>query len=192
MNIFTVLFLFTFTLLPPELPKTDFEIIPKTFPIFESFVETNFKTEDSDIILTLSSESTPSIHPLYETFSPEELDLLFRIVECEARDGSIEVKANVASVIFNRWKTNWGNGDLTTILMSPKQFEVVTLGLYKDAKVTASTIEGCELAFEQDTVDGAIFFDSTGGKSWAANECKAGRLVWVKRDEINHDFYKKK
>lgn len=137
--------------------------------------------------------ATPAPQPaLYSAFTAKELDLLFRVVECEARGGSLNAKANVASVIFNRVRTGWSGGNLTAILMSPRQFEVVTLGLYKTAKVTKSTIRACEMAFEKDTVDGAVYFDSTNGKSWAAEECRKGNLIWVMRDDINHDFYRKK
>ena len=128
---------------------------------------------------------------IYDAFTEEELDLLFRVVECEARGGSLQAKTNVASVIFNRVKTGWQDGDLTSILMSPRQFEVVTLGVYKTAKPTATTIQGCELAFEKDSVDGAVYFDCTNGESWAAEQCKKGKLVWVMRDDIGHDFYRK-
>ena len=141
---------------------------------------------------TPSPTCTPTPAPaLYDAFTEEELDLLFRVVECEARGGNLQAKTNVASVIFNRVKTGWQDGDLTSILMSPRQFEVVTLGVYKTAKPTASTIQGCELAFEKDSVDGAIYFDCTDGESWAAEQCRKGKLIWVMRDDIGHDFYRK-
>ena len=75
--------------------------------------------------------------------------------------------------------------------MSPRQFEVITLGVYKTAKPTATSIKGCEIAFETDSVDGAIYFDCTGGTSWAAEECRKGNLIWVMRDDLDHDFYRK-
>lgn len=131
------------------------------------------------------------MHALYNAFTEEELDLLFRVVECEARGGSLQAKTNVASVIFNRVKTGWQDGDLTSILMSPRQFEVVTLGIYKTAIPTKDTIRGCELAFEKDSVNGAIYFDCTNGESWAAEQCRKGKLIWVMRDDIGHDFYRK-
>ena len=184
--VYLLSFLFVF-ILPPELPTVDSDVIAQSLNI------TTTTTDDSTSTVTLFSSSLiKELHPLYETFTLEELDLLFRVVECEARGGSVEVKANVASVIFNRWRTGWDNRDLTEILMRPRQFEVVTLGLYKTAEITESTIRGCEIAFEQDTVDGAIYFDCTDGKSWAGQECKKGNLIWVMRDDINHDFYRRK
>lgn len=104
---------------------------------------------------------------LYNTYSEEELDLLFRVVEAEVTDHCIECKSHVASVIFNRLKAGWCGGDLTKNLMAKRQFEVVTNGRYKKMTVTEETILACEIAFENDTAQGALFFDSTKGKSWA-------------------------
>ena len=132
-----------------------------------------------------------TIHPfattnsLYSEFTDKELELLFRIVEAEVTGGSIEAKTNVASVIFNRLEAGWWDGDLTANLMAEKQFEVVTNGRYKTVKITESTIIACETAFKGDTTQGALFFDSTKGNSWAAKN-----LTWIFRDDANHDFYK--
>ena len=173
MNKFIILISFLFIFFPPpEIP------IPP----------------DATIIADALSITTPSptqVPTLYNAFSEEELDLLFRVVECEARGGSLESKINVASVIFNRVKTNWEKGDLIAILMKPRQFEVVTLGVYKTTDISEDTILACELAFEKDTVQGAVYFDCTDGTSWAAEECRKGNLIWVMRDALDHDFYRK-
>lgn len=132
-----------------------------------------------------------TIHPfattnsLYSEFTESELELLFRIVEAEVTDGSIEAKTNVASVIFNRLEAGWWGGDLKSNLLAKRQFEVVTNGRYKTIEITEGTIIACERAFKGDTTQGALFFDSTDGNSWAANN-----LTWIFRDDANHDFYK--
>ena len=122
---------------------------------------------------------------LYNTYSEEELDLLFRVVEAEVTDGDVESKSHVASVIFNRMKDGWYDGDLTKNLMAKRQFEVVTNGRYKKITVTDGTIEACEIAFEKDTAQGALFFDSTKGKSWAAK-----KRTFLFKDRVGHWFYK--
>lgn len=127
---------------------------------------------------------TPTIHPLYENYSAEELELLFRVVEAEATSGDVECKSHVASVIFNRLKTGWWGDTLTEVMMAKYQFEVVTNGRYLKMKIVESTIKACELAFEQDTTQGALFFDSTNGNSWAARNAR-----FLFRDKIGHDFY---
>ena len=104
---------------------------------------------------------------LYNTYSEKELELLFRVVEAEATDYCIECKSHVASVIFNRLKAGWWGGDLAKSLMAKNQFEVITNGRYKKITITEETILACEIAFARDTAQGALFFDSTKGKSWA-------------------------
>jgi len=104
---------------------------------------------------------------LYNTYSEDELDLLFRVVEAEATDYCVMCKSHVASVIFNRLNAGWWGGDLTKSIMAKRQFEVVTNGRYKKVTVTDETILACQIAFSGDTAQGALFFDSTKGKSWA-------------------------
>ena len=122
---------------------------------------------------------------LYSTYSIDELELLFRVVEAEATDADIECKSHVASVIFNRLKEGWWGGDLTRTLMAKNQFEVITNGRYKKVTVTKETIIACEWAFMEDTAQGATFFDSTNGKSWAAKN-----RTWIFKDKAGHDFFK--
>lgn len=104
---------------------------------------------------------------LYNTYSEEELELLFRVVEAEATNYDVKCKSHVASVIFNRLKEGWWGGDLIKSLTARRQFEVITNGRYKRVTVTEETILACEIAFAGDTAQGALFFDSTKGKSWA-------------------------
>lgn len=153
-------------------------LIPLQQPIVsdKSYTESLVIVEEngySDLYLELVHRALDAVNTilqsktLYTTYSDEELDLLFRIVEAEATDYSVECKSHVASVIFNRIRTGWYDGDLTRNLMAKRQFEVVTNGRYKKMTITEETILACEIAFENDTAQGALFFDSTKGKSWA-------------------------
>ena len=136
----------------------------------------------STIVQETTQQTAPREKTIYDVYTKEELDLLFRVVESEARGGSVTAKMNVASVIFNRVKGCWEGGDLTSILLKPRQFEVVTLGIYKKVNVTKSTIIGCEKAFKKDSVQGAVYFDSTKGTSWAAEECRKGTRIGPERN----------
>lgn len=122
---------------------------------------------------------------LYADFTDEELNLLFLVVEAEVTGGDIESKSHVASVIFNRIKSGWHDGNLTENLMAKQQFKVVTNGRYKKMEITEDTVIACELAYVHDTAQGALFFDSTNGKSWAAKN-----LEFVFRDKVGHDFFR--
>lgn len=131
--------------------------------------------------IILYSTNAPN---LYDIYTKDELELLFRVVEAEVTDYSIECKCHVASVIFNRIKAGWYDGDLIKNLLAEQQFEVVTNGRYKKMNITEETILACEIAFENDTAQGALFFDSTKGNSWAHKN-----RTYLFRDEA-HWFYK--
>lgn len=137
-------------------------------------------TPEPEEVETFSTEEIT----LYNTYSEEELELLFRVVEAEATDYDVECKSHVASVIFNRLKKGWWGGDLTRSLMAKRQFEVITNGRYKRVTVTEETILACEIAFNKDTAQGALFFDSTKGKSWAHRN-----RTYIFSDDA-HWFYK--
>lgn len=162
------------TVTPISTPKPTPTPIPELTPTPEITEVPEKEIEDMSV-----KEPT-----LYSTYSEEELELLFRVVEAEATDADIECKSHVASVIFNRLKEGWWDGDLTRTLMAKNQFEVVTNGRYKKVTITEETIIACELAFKEDTARGALFFDSTDGKSWAARN-----LTWIFCDKAGHDFY---
>lgn len=167
----------TLMLTPTPLPTPTSEPTPTPTP-----TPVPTATPTPEPVTTHPFASTDS---LYMEFTEEELELLFRIVEAEVTGGTIETKANVASVIFNRLEAGWWGGDLKSNLLAEKQFEVITNGRYKTVEITEGTILACEKAFKGDTTQGALFFDSTGGKSWAAKN-----LTWIFRDAANHDFYK--
>ena len=58
---------------------------------------------------------------IYDTYSSAELDLLFRIVQCEVGDEyDFDEKTNVVSVIFNRCHKY--NASITQVLTAKKQF----------------------------------------------------------------------
>lgn len=150
------------TPIPTEVPVT---VTPKPTPLPDVSIIAMQKA------LSIAKEELrlyASIKPtLYDTYSEEELELLFRVVEAEATDYDVECKSHVASVIFNRLKAGWWGGDLTKSIMAKRQFEVITNGRYKKVTVTDETILACQIAFAGDTAQGALFFDSTKGKSWA-------------------------
>lgn len=98
---------------------------------------------------------------IYDYFTDEELDLLFRVVQAEIGDEySFEPKVNVASVIFNRLEHERFPDTLSEILVYD-QFSPISDGRYKDIEVSEDTILACEYVFSiEDTTDGCLFFDS--------------------------------
>lgn len=127
---------------------------------------------------------------IYDYFEASELELLFRIVETEVRgDTYFDEKVNVASVIFNRMEHEDFPMTLTDILTqrSPSpQFSSYMSGMYKQVEITDTTILACEYAFQiGDTTDGALWFDSTNGYSWADKNRE-----FLFKDRVGHSFYK--
>lgn len=98
---------------------------------------------------------------IYEYFTEEELDLLFRTVQAEVgEECSFEQKCNVVSVIFNRlWHDRFPN-ELLEILI-PSQFSTIKSEKYMRVNVSENTILACEYVFLMgDTTNGSLFFDS--------------------------------
>lgn len=98
---------------------------------------------------------------IYDCFTEEELDLLFKVVQAEIGDSDDFIqKVNIASVIFNRLK-NERFPDVLAEIIVYDQFSPISDGRYKKVDVTEDTILACEYAFMiEDTTDGCLFFDS--------------------------------
>lgn len=116
-------------------------------------------------------------------FSTQELYILYHVVEAEAYGWRYENYRNVANVIFNRYRHGWGT--LYDILCSPRQFMVVTTKFYHMVIPSAAAILAVDEAWAHDYTRGALYFDSTNGRSYAARHCE-----FLFRDSAGHDFYK--
>ena len=102
---------------------------------------------------------------IYDVFSEEELDLLFRVVQAEVGDEWDFIhKTNVANVIFNRLyseEDDFAKQDTLSKVLVAKQFSTISSGRYKQVEVSELTILACEYAFMiEDTTDGCIAFRS--------------------------------
>ena len=103
---------------------------------------------------------------IYDYYTEDELDLLFRVVQAEIGDYTFEQKCNVASVIFNRLKHEEFNNTMYGILTSD-QFSTISNGRIHNVTIDEETILACEYAFMiGDTTEGALFFDSNGALSY--------------------------
>lgn len=130
---------------------------------------------------------------IYDVFSESELELLFRIVETEVRTSepacnNFDEQANVCSVIFNRLydQNNFADVDtLTEVLTQKSQFSSYGSGAYRNITPTETTKLACEFAYQiGDTTGGALWFDSTGGNSWASTHRPHSFT-----DNVGHSFY---
>ena len=142
----------------------------------------NYKAIQEEYIEYIDPDET-----IYDYFSENELSLLFKIVETEVRGNeNFSEKANVASVIFNRMKHDDFPATMNDVLTEYPQFSSYTSGVYKNVEVTETTVLACEYAFQiEDTTNGALYFDSTNGKSWADRNRE-----FLFKDGVGHSFYR--
>lgn len=119
---------------------------------------------------------------IYDYYTKEELDLLFRVVQAEVGDEySFEQKCNVASVIFNRLEHQRYPDEIKRVLIK-RQFSTISDGRYKQVVVSEQTILACEYVFSiMNTAKDCLFFDSNGKLKY---DC-------VFNDEA-HNFYRLK
>lgn len=100
---------------------------------------------------------------IYDYYTIEELDMLFRVVQAEVGDEySFAQKVNVISVIFNRIDhEDFGNEMLQ--ILTKDQFQPISDGTYLKVEISEETILACEYCFIfGDTTNGCLFFDSNG------------------------------
>lgn len=144
------------------------------------------------------SEWIDTDETIYDVFSDEELNLLFRIVETEVRTSTnpsdnFDEQVNVCSVIFNRLNdqnyfsdVNTLTGVITQKVQGKSQFSSYGSGAYRNITPTETTKLACEFAYQiGDTTGGALWFDSTSGNSWASNHRPHSFT-----DNVGHSFYK--
>lgn len=114
---------------------------------------------------------------IFNYYSPEDVQYLFRAVETEVHGGDFESKAHVASVIMNRIEA-YDASTFKEIVTAPNQF------VYGKTNVSEDTILACEYAFQVgDTTQGSLNFHS-GTKT----DTFSGR-DYVFTDDVGHHFY---
>lgn len=115
---------------------------------------------------------------IYDIFTPEEINLICRVVETETYQCNFESKVNVACVVFNRLEDGAFGETIKEIVTAKNQFA------YGRKNITEDTIIAVEYAFEmEDTTDGALFFHSNKKTdTFCGND-------FIFQDEAGHNFY---
>lgn len=100
---------------------------------------------------------------IYDKFTQQELDLLFRVVQAEiGSEYSFEQKCNVVSVIYNRLSDERFGNAIDEILVG-HQFSTISNGAIYKVTVDEKTVLACEYVYLfGDTTNGALFFDGNG------------------------------
>lgn len=116
---------------------------------------------------------------VFDAYTENEIELIFRTVETECYDADFMSKCNVASVIFNRFESGEFGDTVEEVITSPNQFA------YRRKNITESTILSVMYVYEiGDTTDGCVAFRS--------DKCPMKWRSWeyVFTDEAGHNFYK--
>lgn len=128
--------------------ETETTIIKET----ETEIETTQEEETQERIEKVVQQSNSN---LYNDFSDYEIEMICRCVETEVYQCSFNQKVNIASVIFNRLKSDEFPNDIVSIITAPKQFAFFRTTISDD------TIRAIKYAYENgDTVDNCIGFRS--------------------------------
>lgn len=120
------------------------------------------------------------VETLEDTFTAEELNLIYRVVESEAGHQSVEDKSHVASVIFNMInhpKKRFGK-TVKAVIKCPNRF------CYGARKITESTKEAVQMAWEENTAPGCYAFHSN--KKYKS---RFAGFTYKFTDKAGHHFY---
>lgn len=142
-----------------ELEKLIFEMEEEIRIIESTKDKEEFFIEYKNIVEKYKDVVTPP-NTIYDEFSEEELDLLFKVVQAEIGEQySFEQKCNVVSVIFNRMAHDRFPNTLLEVL-TYDQFTTISNGSYKTVEVTELTKLACEYVYIFGATNNALFFNS--------------------------------
>lgn len=91
------------------------------------------------LILTAGTAPARAAEP--QTITKEEFEILCRITEAEATDGTLKNKKNVASCVINRVMSKEFPDTITDVVFQPGQFSPIRDGRYYSVEITKSTEE---------------------------------------------------
>lgn len=95
----------------------------------------------------------------------EEKEMLYRITEAEAGEGTIEQKKNVVSCVLARVASSGFPNSIEAVIFEKDQFTPVWDGWYDKVKVTDETRQAVDEVLESGRLHDYLFFCSYGCKS---------------------------
>jgi len=119
-------------------------------------------------------------------FTPEELDVLYRIAWAEARGEDDKGLILVINVIMNRVRHTDFPNDIQSVVFAPDQFSPVTNGAFDRAIPDERIKNAIHRALQgEDYSQGATFFRSVQGAEGSWHERALHRVL----THGNHHFY---
>ena len=123
--------------------------------------------KDSEAAVNITAEEDFDVANEY---TYDEVELLGRLVQCEAESEDLQGKILIANVVLNRIEDGQWGSSITEVVLSPGQFEPVTNGAIKISNVDASTKEAVLIALSgQNNSQGALYFQKSN-KAWTGRE----------------------
>ena len=130
-------------------------------------------------------------HYIYEA-TEEEKEILYRIVEAEATDGTVRQKMNVASCIMARVESDEFPDTIKGVVFEKYkdtwQFTPLGDGRYYSVKITEDTKDAVNKVLESGRTHSCLWFCSdksyTSGHSWHKKNLDYGFF-----DDMHHYFY---
>lgn len=122
--------------------------------------------------------------------SPEDYQILLKIVEAEAGICDEKGKILVANVILNRMESDEFPDSVKEVVYQPSQFSPVANGSINTCKVSSETIKSVDRALKgEDYSQGALFFMNRSASKGGAVRWFDGRLTYLFRHG-SHEFFK--
>lgn len=123
---------------------------------------------------------------IYDVYSDEELDKLFRVVCAEATEGGFQEKVNVAVAVFNRIESDDFEDTIKEVLIE-SQFSPLKDGRWLEVEVDNTTILACEYAYQFGIIEhNAVFFENEN------SDVHSSYADFVFEDSIGHKYYEKR
>ncbi len=150
------------------------DVIPADIEEADEALDVSASVDQDDLIAGILAYDEAEYEPeedftvdLTRVYSPDAVDALERLVQCEAATEDYRGRVLVADVVLNRVDSGiWGD-DIMSVIESPGQFIPVMNGAYKNAEVDHMTKEAVLSALAStEGSEGAIYFQKSKDTSW--------------------------
>lgn len=146
------------------------DYLTKTKPVTTTTTTTTTTTKPADTAAP-DEEGTPSTEPVV-SYTEEELEMFYYVVEGEVGGCSEESKLAVANVIINRVQSPRFANTLKGVMTAKSQFTAISNYYSKKRTPTESTIDCVNRAlYGEDNSNGAVYF-------YSAKYCSASTIAW--------------
>lgn len=115
---------------------------------------------------TTSAESTVDTSSSNTVASNDEVDLIARIISCEAGNQSYQGKVAVGNIIMNRVASSKFPNTVYGVIYQPNQFSVVNYASFQRTP-SAECVQAAQEALNgNNVVPGALFYSIAGSSNW--------------------------